>query len=94
MTIIERVQKAVVEFNGDNDNIDKLIACAYYFGRENATREIADKYNSVFDEQRERAAKCRYYNVALDVIGNTHYIYSPDYAGNMHETFGSDETKL
>lgn len=94
MTIIERIKKAVDNLDCETDNIDKLIALAYYIGREDATREISDQYNAVLAEQRERADNSRYHKLAHEIIGDIRYIYSGDYAKAMKATFGSDKTKL
>ena len=55
MTVIERIAecKKCTDFNADT--VEKLIALAYYIGREEATREISDKYNAVFKDQKVRA---------------------------------------
>lgn len=94
MTVIERIAecKKCTDFNADT--VEKLIALAYFIGREEATREMSDKYNAIFKEQRLRANDCRYHRMAMNVIGNTNYIYSPDYAGDVKTTFGSDETEV
>lgn len=94
MTVIERIRKAVDNLNCEEDNLDKLIALAYYIGREEATREVSDKYNAVLAEQRERADNCRYHNLAHQIIGSVRYIPTGDYAQTMKSTFGSDETEL
>lgn len=76
------------------DDARKLVAIAYYMGRESATKEISDKYNALIKSMRRRAKNCRYKNMAQEVIGDTSYIYSPDYAGDMTSMFGKDPTKL
>jgi len=97
MTVLERV-KECVNHNGnvdyDVDSIEKVIALAYFIGREEATKEVSDKYTALLAEQRERANNCRYKHLAHSVIGDTDYIYSPDYAQDMTATFGSDETNV
>lgn len=94
MTIVERIKKAVKNLDCETDNIDKLVALAYYIGREDATREISDKYNAVLAEQRKRADSSRFHNLANEIIGNTRYIHSSDYSQDMKTMFGSDKTKL
>ena len=94
MTVIERIRKAVDNLNCEEDSLDKLIALAYYIGREEAAREVSDKYNAVLAEQRERADKCRYHNLAHQIIGSVRYIHSGDYSQDMKTMFGSDETEL
>lgn len=94
MTVIERVRKAIDKLNCEEDNLDKLIALAYYIGREEATREVSDKYNAVLAEQRERADNCRYHKLAHQIIGSVRYIHTGDYSQDMKNMFGSDETEL
>lgn len=94
MTIRERVKIALDNCDCEQDNLDKIIALAYYMGREKATREISDKYNAVLAEQRKHAESCRYHKMAAAIVGDTHYIYSGDYSGDMTATFGNDETEL
>ena len=94
MTVYERIKSAAKKFNCESDNIDKLIAVAYYIGREEATKAVSDKYNDVIAEQRQRAAKCRYHNMASEIVGDTNYIYSGDYSQEMKKTFGNDETTI
>lgn len=80
------------DYNMGTDDARKLVALAYYMGREAATREVSDRYNAVLAEQRERAAKCRYHNLAMTIQGDVSYLYSGDYSGEMSATFGADET--
>lgn len=94
MTIVERIKKAIKNLDCETDNIDKLVALAYYIGREDAAREISDKYNAVLAEQRKRADDSRYHNLANEIIGSTRYIHSSDYAQDMKTMFGGDKTKL
>lgn len=94
MTILEKIAacKACTDF--EHDSIEKLIAIAYWIGREEATREISDKYNDLIRDQRRRAAECRYHKMAAEIVGDISYIYSSDYAGDITETFGSDQTDI
>lgn len=94
-TARNRIKEAVHKSdNKDDDTLDKLLAIAYYMGREEATKEISDKYNALLAEQRRRAEQCRYYKMAREVIGESQMIYSPDYAGEIGSTFGDDLTAL
>lgn len=94
MTVLERVNECKDCRELEKDSIDKLICLAYYIGREQATRELSDKYRKLLKEQRKRAKECRYHNMAAEIIGDTTYIYSPDYAMDMTAIFGSDETEV
>lgn len=94
MTVIQRIKQAVNNLDCETDNIDKIIALAYMIGKEKATREVSNAYNKLLAEQRERAEKCRYHNMAAEIIGDERYIYFGDYDGAMCYTFGSDETEV
>lgn len=94
MTILERIRKACANREHEKDSIDKLIYVAYMIGREEATKEVSDKYRAHIAEQKERADKSRYRNLCNYVVGDESYIYTSDYSGGVTETYGSDETKL
>lgn len=94
MTIYERIKNAVQNADMETDNIDKLIAAAYQIGREEAAREICDRASEIFTQQQERAADCRYHEMAARVQGGISRIYSPDYSQDIKNTFGSDQTEL
>lgn len=94
MTILEKIKSCTETWSGETDSVEKIIAIAYYIGREEATKEISDKYTALLREQRSRAKACRYHKMAFEIIGDTDYIYSSDYAQDVHETFGSDETNI
>ena len=94
MTITERV-RSIVDSQVDLTDevpagIEKMIYMAYYMGREDATREISDRYNELLQEQRKRAQECRYHNLAAAIVGDVEYIYSSDYGMEMTSTFGGD----
>lgn len=94
-TVRNRIKEAIYNSEDkEDDTIDKLLALAYYMGREEATRETSDKYNAVLEAQRKRAEACRYYKMAAAIIGDVKAVYSPDYAGEMSLTFGDDVTEL
>lgn len=83
--------------NGYDMSIDdarKLIAVAYYMGRESAARAVSDMYNSHISQQHKRADECRYTYMAHAVVGPEKYLYSSDYAGDMTSMFGVDPTNL
>lgn len=95
MTAIERIRAAVhADKDMDSDTLDKLLTVAYMMGREEAAREVSDRYNALLAAQNARADACRYHNLAHEIIGKERYVYSPDYAGDYTATFGSDETNL
>lgn len=94
MTIIEKVRQCVNALDCEKDSIEKVIALAYYIGKEEATREVSDTYKKLIQEQRERAAECRYKHMANAVIGDQNYIYFSDYDCAMTGLFGGDDTKI
>ena len=94
MTVKEKILSIVDKFDCEVDDWYKLVAMAYYIGKEQGVKEISDKYTALLAEQRKRADKCRYNKMAHRVIGDVKYIYHSDYSGDMTEMFGNDETKL
>ena len=94
MTVIELVKECVKNLECEKDTTEKLIALAYFIGKEEATREVSDSYKKLIQEQRKRAAECRYKHMAEKVIGDQNYIYFGDYDGAMTGLFGSDDTKI
>ena len=98
MTTIKEVVLASVttaEYD-DTDNFKKLIAMAYYMGRESATKEVLDIHNTKVSRARDKANTIRYHHVANDVLDamGGDIIYHPDYAGDMTSTFGDDTTNM
>nr|DAG56367.1 MAG TPA: hypothetical protein [Caudoviricetes sp.] len=89
---------SIVDADGQNgysmeiDDPRKLIAIAYYMGRESAARYVSNQYNKLLTQQLQRAADCRYHNMALSIQGDVKYIYSTDYIGDMTAMFGADQT--
>lgn len=99
MTVKEKIMSIVDNpeqrgYDMEIDNWQKLVAIAYYMGRESATKEVNDKYTKLIQEQRKRANECRYNKMANRIIGERDYIYCSDYAGEMTVIFGGDETNL
>lgn len=95
MTITDRINAITsTQHNWDNADtpatVEKMIAMAYYMGRESATKEISDEYRALIAAQRERANACRYSKMANAIIGDQDYIYSGDYRGEMTSIFGGD----
>lgn len=94
VTAADRIRAAVQNHDMEADDINKLLALAYYMGREEAAKEVSDMYNKHIAEQKKRAEACRYYKMAREVVGTEDYLYSSDYAGEMSSIFGGDETKI
>ena len=94
-TYRDRLAEALNNFTkADVGSLDRLLAYAYYAGREQATRAYADKVREVLKEQQERARSLRYYKLGMYVQGNIDYVYSSDYAGDYQAEFGNDLTDL
>ena len=79
-------------YSMDEDDARKLIALAYYMGRESAVREVCDQAAAIFAAQINRADQCRYHNLAHNIQGGITKIYHSDYSGDFTSTFGSDPT--
>ena len=79
---------------GKIDDARKLIAVAYYMGRESATKEVSDLYAAHIAEQHQRADACRYKHMAHAVVGPEKYLYTSDYSGDMTSMFGMDKTYI
>ena len=97
MTIRDRVRNIVksheyssILSSEGRANIEKMILMAYYMGREEAAKEVSDKYSEHLKKQRERADNCRYYKLVHSIIGPEKYLYNTDYAGEMTREFGDD----
>jgi ATP-dependent Lon protease len=89
--------KDIVEnhkYDMEKDDIKKLIAIAYYYGREQAVREFSEEVNKVLKDQQERVQQCRYKNMAMKIQGNISNIYSADHSGEMTNIFGADKTNI
>lgn len=98
MTIIERIRQIVaseIDLSEEKPaSLEKLVYIAYFMGREEATREVSDKYSAHIAEQHKRADACRYSRMANAVVGPERFIYSGDYACEMTGLFGSDPADI
>ncbi len=92
--IIEKIHEMVKTADMSQDTVERLVAMAYWHGREQATQEIIDEHNAIIGGMRERAEGCRYHNMAAEIIGQHAGIYSDDYAGDMTKTFGQENTNF
>lgn len=95
MTIKEYVKNLVKNWPDMGDesepaSVEKMVLVAYYLGREQATREVSNKYNAHIAEQKKRASECRYHDMAAAVVGKENYLYSADYSMEVTSLFGSD----
>lgn len=72
---------------------------AYMIGREEATKEVSDRYKNWIGRMREKAEKSRYRKFINDIIDNDEscsfdrrdYIYFPDYAQDVSAELADDE---
>lgn len=105
--IIDRVKEALENSIFDDEkginDLNKIIAMAYYMGAEETAKEICNEHNKRAEEAMTRAANCRYYKMAYRVLqGETikgkpsvvDKIYNEHYAGDMIATFGYDLTSV
>ena len=94
-TYRDRLAEALSNFTeADVGSLDRLLAYAYYAGREQAIRAYSAKVREVLKEQQDRARSLRYNKLGLYVQGNLDYVYSSDYAGDYQDEFGNDLTDL
>lgn len=92
MTLQQKVDEIIKTVDTTNsDEISKLVKFAYYYGAEQATKNVLDKHNDIIHEQKKRAAGCRYSNMAKKIIGDNTFIYSDNYSGGFTNTFGNDK---
>lgn len=96
VTIEERIHQIIGSacLNDRACTVDKLVAMAYYMGRESAACEVSDMYNAHLNAQHERANACRYSRMANAVVGPETYLYSGDYAGQITRMFGGDPADM
>ena len=77
----DRINQAI---DGDTD-IDRLITYAYYVGQHDAAVRVCNRAKGIFDIQRQKARKIRYYKMAMKVQGNIDMIYDPDYSSDFSD---------
>lgn len=95
MTVKERIESILdSQVDMDNDSVEKLIYLAFCFGEERATRHVSNLYNKLLAERHARADACRYHNMANEIVGKKHYIYTSNYSGEMTSIFGNDPTSI
>ena len=84
MRTYDRIEQALENVNLEKDTVDRLIYLAWMMGREEATKEVSDKYKEILKGQHERAGECRYHNMAEDIVGFPgDYIYFADYSQDV-----------
>lgn len=67
-----------------NDGIIGLVRYAYEKGRHEAAKEVSDDYALLLKQQRERAEKERFHNIASRCVGNIEYIHHCDYSDDIY----------
>ena len=90
MTCADRIEYAIKNADMTKTSFDKLIALAYWMGRESSAKDIIDKHNNITIGQTDRAAASCYKWFTRKIIG-TPFIYSSDYNQDMTKEFGSDK---
>ena len=98
VTLRERVDRAVQNkdalFSG-NDDLERLLAFSFYYGKETGCRETSDQYRALLKSMRKKAASTRYYNmIEKTVLGPDNYIPMKDYAGRVTAEIGKLKTSL
>ena len=89
-TCLERIKEIVKTADMGQDSMEKLVALAYWYGREYATRKVSDLYAEHIAQQHRRAEECRYAKMAERIVGKEAYLYTSDYSMYMTDLFGSD----
>ena len=99
MTIKERINAIINtehDWNPDGEvqaTAEKMIAMAYYIGRNHMAESLCEYYNALIDAQRERANACRYSKMANSIIGEHNHLNASDFSGSAREMvskFGND----
>lgn len=78
----------------ESDSLEKIIYLAYQFGLEKGATGAAGKYKAVLRDQIDRASKCRYHKMAMQIQGNVKAVYDPNYGDLYLSTFGDDKTQI
>lgn len=93
-TIDERVKEAInnFDFKENGNDINALIAYAYYSGRCEVANELCDKAHNIFVEQLKRAQSVRYHKQAVQIQGNIKFLYHADY-DMWIKMFSNDKTE-
>lgn len=77
--LIENIVNTIV-IDRTEDEIAFVIRLAYWMGQESKAESLGNAIAVQLHEQIERANKCRYHNMAMEVQGDISYIYDPDYS--------------
>lgn len=95
-TMLDAVKRIISDKNAlySGDTIERLIAFAYFYGREQATKETSDAYRSMIKDMRKRAEKSRYTSLINEAIGEKNYLLFNDYTGRITKEIGSLDTGI
>lgn len=95
-TLIDAVNEILKDSGAlySGDTVERLVAFAYYYGRETATKEVSDTYRAMIKEMRKRAESSRYTTLINEAIGDRNYIVFTDYPGRVTKDAGTLETHL
>ena len=92
--IINKVRSRDYRIDLDEDTIEKIVYLAYECGKSDGAQHAASLYSSELRNQKERAKKCRYHKLAMNIQGNIEWLYDTNYANDMFETFADDVTHV
>ena len=95
-TVIDAVNSIIEDRQAlySGDTIERIIAFAYYYGREQATKEVSDAYRSLIRDMRKRADKSRYTALINEAIGDKNYLLFGDYPGRITKEIGKLKTDV
>lgn len=84
MRAIDRILLGIKNPELGQDSVNRLIYLAYMLGREEATKEVSDKYSAILKSQHKRAEQCRYHQMAEGIIGfRGDHLDFPDYSQDV-----------
>lgn len=92
--VINAMRSKDYELDLETDSLEKMIYLAYECGKSDGAQHAASLYHVELMNQKARALKCRYYNLAMKIQGNIEWVYDTNYSNCLYETFCDDETKL
>lgn len=59
--------------------VESAIKAAFWYGQHVGAKRTCDAYQKIRSAQHDRLKKCRYYRMAMAVLGNVVTIYDPSY---------------
>ena len=97
VTLRERVERVIRNKDAlyGDDDLDRLLAFSFWFGKETGCREASDKYRALLKTMRKKAQSTHYYHmIEKTVLGTENYIPMEDYAGRVTKEIGKLKTNL